>query len=224
MTTEARPQDQAAALDEHEEVRRRVWLVEERLFMMVEFPNQTPLTVDLMFNRLHPRVDRPSGASIRSWISVLERVSKRHANASFIFGHAKPNEPLTGSSKDLLYFRDYLTAVMDHVKKGISGKKSMEEILKVESTWYDELSAGGSTRFALKTQPTTEIVAAIRIRKTACHAPDALGCQRYDGQLAPPSKDCGCRRVSRLGRDDVDLGQRSRRPRIVPRVNVPKSN
>ena len=52
MTTEARPQDQAPAIDEREEVRRRVWLVEDRLFMMVEFPNQTPLTIDLMFNRL----------------------------------------------------------------------------------------------------------------------------------------------------------------------------
>lgn len=99
---------------------------------------------DLMFNRLHPRVDRPSGASIKSWISVLERVSKRHANATFIFGHAKPNEPLTGSAKDLMYFRDYLTAVMDHVKKGISAKKSMEEILKVEAIpgFPDHVSSG----------------------------------------------------------------------------------
>jgi cyclase len=99
---------------------------------------------DLMFNRLHPRVDRPSGASIKSWIGVLERVSKRHANATFIFGHAKPNEPLTGSAKDLQYFRDYLTAVMDHVKKGISAKKSLEEILKMDAVpgFPDHVSSG----------------------------------------------------------------------------------
>ena len=99
---------------------------------------------DLMFNRMHPRVDRPSGASIKSWISVLERVSKRHANATFIFGHAKPNEPLIGSAKELAYFRDYLTAVMDHVKKGISAKKSLEEILKVEAIpgFPDHVSSG----------------------------------------------------------------------------------
>jgi cyclase len=28
---------------------------------------------DLMFNRLHPRVDRPSGASIENWMSVLDK-------------------------------------------------------------------------------------------------------------------------------------------------------
>jgi len=50
MTTEARPREQAP--DEHDEVRRRIWPVEDRLFIMVEFPNQTPLTIDLMFNRL----------------------------------------------------------------------------------------------------------------------------------------------------------------------------
>jgi glyoxylase-like metal-dependent hydrolase (beta-lactamase superfamily II) len=99
---------------------------------------------DLMFNRLHPRVDRPSGASVKSWIGVLERVSKRHADATFIFGHAKPNEPITGIAKDLMYFRDYLTAVMDHVRKGISAKKSLEEILKVEAIpgFPDHVSSG----------------------------------------------------------------------------------
>ena len=64
---------------------------------------------------------------------MLERVAKRHNNASFIFGHAKPNEPVTGTAKDLLYFRDYLTGVMDYVRKGISAKKSLEEIVKVDA-------------------------------------------------------------------------------------------
>jgi cyclase len=88
---------------------------------------------DLMFNRLHPRVDRPGGASIKSWISVLERVAKRHADATFIFGHAKPGLPLTGTAKDLLALRDYLSAALNHAQKGIQAKQSQDAIVKVES-------------------------------------------------------------------------------------------
>jgi glyoxylase-like metal-dependent hydrolase (beta-lactamase superfamily II) len=88
---------------------------------------------DLMFNQLHPRVDRPSGASIKNWISVLEKVAKRHADATFIFGHARPGLPLTGTAKDLLAFRNYLTAALDFVQKGIKAKQPMEQIVKAES-------------------------------------------------------------------------------------------
>jgi cyclase len=88
---------------------------------------------DLMFNRLHPRVDRPGGASIKNWISVLERVAKKHRDATFIFGHAKPGLPVTGPAKELLYLRDYFTAVMDYTRKGIREKKSKDEIVKVET-------------------------------------------------------------------------------------------
>ena len=87
---------------------------------------------DLMFNRVHPRVDRPGGASIKNWISILERVAKRHNDATFIFGHAKTGQPITGPSKDLLYFRDYLAAAVDHVQRGIREKKSQDEITKLE--------------------------------------------------------------------------------------------
>ena len=87
---------------------------------------------DLMFNRIHPRVDGASGASMQNWISILERVAKRHNDASFIFGHAKPGQPVTGPAKDLLYFRDYMTAVLQFVRKGIAAKQSKEEIAKAQ--------------------------------------------------------------------------------------------
>lgn len=86
---------------------------------------------DLMFNRLHPRIDRPSGASIKNWISILERMAKRHNNATFIFGHAKAGQPVTGPAKELLYLRDYFTAALEHVQKGMKAKQSQEEITKV---------------------------------------------------------------------------------------------
>jgi glyoxylase-like metal-dependent hydrolase (beta-lactamase superfamily II) len=88
---------------------------------------------DLMFNRLHPRVDRPSGASIKSWASLLERVAKKHRDATFIFGHAKPGLPVTGNAQALLQLRDYFTAVLDHVQKGVKAGQSQEQIVGVES-------------------------------------------------------------------------------------------
>ena len=87
---------------------------------------------DLMFSQRHPRVDRPAGASVRNWITVLENVTKEHgADTTYIFGHAKVGLPITGSRTDLLGFRDYFTAVLDHVQKGIAAGKSADEVSKV---------------------------------------------------------------------------------------------
>ena len=85
---------------------------------------------DLMFNRLHPRVDGPGGASMKNWISILEQVAKRHSDATFIFGHAKQGQPVTGPAKELLYLRDYLTAALEYVQKGIAAKQTKEEVAK----------------------------------------------------------------------------------------------
>jgi glyoxylase-like metal-dependent hydrolase (beta-lactamase superfamily II) len=100
---------------------------------------------DLMFNRLHPRVDGPSGASMQNWISILERVAKRHSDATFIFGHAKPGQQVTGPAKELLYFRDYLTAALQYVRKGIAAKQSKEEIAKAsELPGFGEHASSGT--------------------------------------------------------------------------------
>lgn len=87
---------------------------------------------DLMFNHLHPFIDRPAGASIRNWIRALEQVSTKHAGAMFIFGHGKDNQ-VTGTSKDLLFFRDYLTAVLDRTQQGIKAGQSQDEIARTAS-------------------------------------------------------------------------------------------
>ena len=99
---------------------------------------------DLMFNRLHPRVDGPAGASVKNWIELLEKVAKKHRDATFIFGHAKAGQPVTGPAKELLYFRDYLSAVVDHVRKGIRAKQSREEVVKLEALpgFPDHASSG----------------------------------------------------------------------------------
>ena len=52
---------------------------------------------DLMFNRLHPFVDRASGARISNWIEVLEQVTAAHsADTIYIFGHGTPGAGVTG--------------------------------------------------------------------------------------------------------------------------------
>jgi len=52
MSTEARPLEGGMLPDERDQLRRRVWPVEDRLFMMVEVPHQTPYTVDVLLDRL----------------------------------------------------------------------------------------------------------------------------------------------------------------------------
>jgi hypothetical protein len=52
MSTEARPLETGVLPDERDQLRRRVWPVEDRLFMLVEVPHQTPYTVDVLLDRL----------------------------------------------------------------------------------------------------------------------------------------------------------------------------
>ena len=57
---------------------------------------------DLMFNRLHPFVDRASGAQIESWVDVLGQVTSAHsADTIYIFGHGSPSAGVTGTRDDL---------------------------------------------------------------------------------------------------------------------------
>jgi glyoxylase-like metal-dependent hydrolase (beta-lactamase superfamily II) len=110
---------------------------------------------DLMSHQRHPRVDRPAGASIRNWLVSLEKVVKDHNNDTvYIFGHSKVGAPVTGPKADLLALRDYFSAMLDYVQKGIAAGKSADEIVKAgmptfaanEGTpalqvCYDELTA-----------------------------------------------------------------------------------
>jgi cyclase len=112
---------------------------------------------DLMSHQRHPRVDRPAGASIRNWLVSLEKVVKDHNNDTiYIFGHSKVGAPVTGPKGDLMSLRDYFSAMLDYVQKGIAAGKSADEIVKAglpqfaanEGTpalqvCYDELTAKG---------------------------------------------------------------------------------
>jgi glyoxylase-like metal-dependent hydrolase (beta-lactamase superfamily II) len=85
---------------------------------------------DLMFNQRHPLVDRAGGASIKNWITVLERTPRDHSNDTiYIFGHANVGLPVTGAAAELKRFRDYLEAVLTFVGAQIKAGKSRDEIL-----------------------------------------------------------------------------------------------
>ena len=87
---------------------------------------------DLMFNRLYPVIDRPGGASIRGWISLLEKVAKEYpADATYIFGHGNPKFGVTGTNKDLLVFRDFLSGLLDYTQKQIKAGEPKEKVVAV---------------------------------------------------------------------------------------------
>jgi glyoxylase-like metal-dependent hydrolase (beta-lactamase superfamily II) len=89
---------------------------------------------DLMFNRMYPVIDRPSGARIAGWIKVLEEAAKTYpADAIYIFGHGNPKFGATGKRGDLLVLRDYWTAVLEHVQKQIAAGKSKSEVAALEN-------------------------------------------------------------------------------------------
>jgi len=89
---------------------------------------------DLMFNRLHPFVDRPSGARIAGWISTLERVSGEHAaDTIYVFGHGSPDAGVTGNRSELMHLRDYFSAALDLTRREIQAGRSKEEIAKTAS-------------------------------------------------------------------------------------------
>jgi glyoxylase-like metal-dependent hydrolase (beta-lactamase superfamily II) len=86
---------------------------------------------DLMSFQRNPRADRPAGASIANWVTVLENTVKDHAaDTIYIFGHSKVGERVTGTSKDLLELRDYFTAMLEFTRRAIAAGRPLAEVLK----------------------------------------------------------------------------------------------
>lgn len=116
---------------------------------------------DLMFNRLHPVIDRTNGASIANWIVVLQKVaSELPADTIYIFGHAAEGRDVTGSRADLQHHAHYLEALLAYVGGQIKAGRTREEVLASKDiiegfedygpliprplgAAYDEVAAGG---------------------------------------------------------------------------------
>ena len=116
---------------------------------------------DLMFNRMHPVIDRANGASIANWIVTLGKTaSELPADTVYIFGHAGPNLPVTGTRADLARHADYLGALLEYVRAQVKAGKTRDEVLALRDVIkgfedygplttrplpaaYDEVTAGG---------------------------------------------------------------------------------
>ena len=84
---------------------------------------------DLLFHELHPRVDRPGGASIQNWMKTLVTIAKGQSrDTRFIAGHSRPGQPVVQDSAALLKLRDYFDAALTYVRKGMADKKTKEEV------------------------------------------------------------------------------------------------
>jgi cyclase len=117
-------------------------------------------TGDLVFNRRYPFVDRNGGASVKSWITVLEKaIGTFNKDTLFIFGHAFDPEKVTGNLDDLKAMQTFLSRTIDFTDTQIKAGKTKEEILKTtaipgDTEWkgdgieriltatYEELKAG----------------------------------------------------------------------------------
>lgn len=85
---------------------------------------------DLMFNRMHPFIDRPNGASIANWIKVLNTVAgELLPDTIYVFGHAAAKYEVTGSRADLVHHGKYLGALLDYVRQQVKAGKTREQVL-----------------------------------------------------------------------------------------------
>jgi cyclase len=85
---------------------------------------------DLLFKARHPVVDRAAGATLRGWMTVLDRTLRDHSSDTiYISGHANTGLPVTGGREDLTAFKDYIGAVLAHVEAQHKAGKTRDEIL-----------------------------------------------------------------------------------------------
>jgi cyclase len=105
---------------------------------------------DLLYNKRHPNIDREVGGSVRNWLVWLERVSSAFpADTLYVTGHNGGDDlGFVVDKAEVLHFRDYYTAVLDYVQKGIAKGQSKAELAKRESLpGFEDIRAVG--RFTL---------------------------------------------------------------------------
>jgi hypothetical protein len=79
-------------------------------------------------------VDGPGGASVRGWVRRLEEIHGSFpSDAIYLFGHGSTQFGVAGKRDDLLVMRDLLTAMLEHVQKGISAGRKKEQIMALDN-------------------------------------------------------------------------------------------
>jgi glyoxylase-like metal-dependent hydrolase (beta-lactamase superfamily II) len=85
---------------------------------------------DLMFNRLHPVIDRANGANIANWSKIVKQVAAElPAETLYIFGHVGEKFDVTGSRADLTRHSEYLLALLEYVREQVKAGKTREQIV-----------------------------------------------------------------------------------------------
>lgn len=105
---------------------------------------------DLLNNRGFPNVDAPAGASVHGWITVLEQMAPYYpAETLYVYGHAEAGYPFIGTRPDLMYQRDYFTAVIEQAAKARKEGRSRDELAKVDVVPGFEHFGGQKPRIGL---------------------------------------------------------------------------
>ena len=106
---------------------------------------------DLVFNRIHPFVDRSAGASIKSWIDVLDNTLKKFdKKTTYVFGHAAQGYQVTGTKDDVKAFQEYLGKLYQFVEGEVKAGKSQEDLLKITTLPFDTQWKGDGLERPLK--------------------------------------------------------------------------
>jgi cyclase len=89
---------------------------------------------DLMFNRMYPVIDRGAGGTVHGWIAALEDVAKTYPkDAIYVCGHGNPKFGVSDGHDSLFVMRDYFSAILDYVQKGIAAGKTKDEIVTLDN-------------------------------------------------------------------------------------------
>ncbi len=89
---------------------------------------------DLMFNRMYPVIDRVAGGTVHGWIAALEDIAKTYPkDAIYLCGHGNPKFGVSYTHDDLFVMRDYFSAILDYVQKGIAAGKTKDEIVTLDN-------------------------------------------------------------------------------------------
>ncbi len=101
---------------------------------------------DLMINRRVPAIDRINGAIVATGITVIEKAAADYANdTTYTFGHTGTSLPVTGTRADLMVFRDYLTALLNHTRAAIKAGQSKEQFTATTPTLAGFKALGAHT-------------------------------------------------------------------------------
>ena len=86
---------------------------------------------DLVNNRRYPYVDRTAGASIRNWITVLDKTTRTFdQKTTFVFGHASEGFEVYGKMDDINFMKGYFEKLLAFTQEQIKAGRTREEFVK----------------------------------------------------------------------------------------------